>query len=78
MSTANINTKLIDSYLSLSKNMSTKNKLTLISRLKESVKNEANTDQTNFYNAFGGWDINESAEEIIRSIRATRTFNRKG
>lgn len=33
-------------------------------------------ERTDFYNAFGGWDENESAEELIKTIKGSRTFNR--
>ena len=76
MNTADLNTKLIDSYISLLKNMSKPNKLELISRLTKTVKSDKEQEKTDFYNAFGGWDKNESAEDLIESIRGSRTFNR--
>lgn len=76
MNTADINSKLIDSYIGLVKNMSTQNKLDLISKLTQSVKTDIDVEQTEFYKAFGGWDENESAEELIRTIKDSRTFNR--
>lgn len=77
MNTADANTKLIDSYLALLKNMSDKNKLDLISKLSNTVKDDTKQKQSVFYESFGGWDKNESAEELITSIKAARTFNRK-
>lgn len=76
MNTADINTKLIDSYISLLKNMSAQNKLDLISRLTNTVKTDIEREKTDFYKAFGGWDKNESAEELIKTIKRSRTFNR--
>lgn len=76
MNTADLNTKLIDSYISLLKNMSTKNKLDLISKLNDSVRTDITIDKKEFYKAFGGWDKNESAEELIDTIKKSRTFNR--
>lgn len=76
MNTADINTKLIDSYISLLKNMSAQNKLDLIAKLSNTVKTDLNQEKTNFYKAFGGWDKNESAEELIETIKGSRTFNR--
>jgi len=74
MNTADLNTKLIDSYISLLKNMSTENKLDLISKLTKAVKTDTDFEKTNFYKAFGGWDENESAEELIETIKGSRTF----
>jgi hypothetical protein len=76
MNTADINTKLIDSYLSMLKNMSTQNKLDLISKLTNTVKTDIGQENTEFYKAFGGWDETESAEELIETIKESRTFNR--
>jgi len=76
MNTADINTKLIESYLSLLKNMSTQNKLDLISKLTNTVKTDIAQEKTEFYKAFGGWDKHESAEELIETIKESRTFNR--
>jgi len=76
MNTADIDTKLIDSYISLLKNMSTQNKLDLISRLTNTVKTDLEQEKSDFYKAFGGWDKNESAEELIGTIKGSRTFNK--
>ena len=76
MNTADINTKLIDSYISLLKNMSAQNKLDLISKLTNTVKADIKKEKTNFYKAFGSWDEKESAEELIETIKGSRTFNR--
>ena len=76
MNTAEINTKLIESYLSLLKNMSAQNKLDLISKLTNTVKTDIAQEKTEFYKAFGGWDENESAEELIEKIKESRKFNR--
>jgi hypothetical protein len=77
MNTADINSKLIDSYLSLLKNMSVENKLDLISKLTKTVKTEIEQDQPDFYKSFGGWDKNESAEDLISTINGARNINRK-
>lgn len=76
MNTADINTKLIDSYISLLKNMSPQNKLNLISRLTNTVKTDLEQEKTDFYKAFGGWDKSESTEDLIETIKGSRTFNR--
>lgn len=76
MKTADIDSKLIDSYISLLKNMSAQNKLELISKLTDTVKTDIEKDNTDFYNAFGGWDEKQSAEELIDIIKGSRTYNR--
>lgn len=76
MNAADLNTKLIDSYISLLKNMSAQNKLDLISRLTNTVKKDIVQDKSDFYKAFGGWDEKQSADELIDTIKGSRTFNR--
>jgi len=58
------------------KNLSTNNKLELISKLTQSLKSNMDKGKSNFYKAYGAWDSNESADELISSIRSSRTFNR--
>lgn len=77
MNTADIDTKLINSYLSLLENMSKQNKIDLISKLKKTVKKDTERGKTDFYNAFGSWDQSQSAEELIDSIKGARAFNRE-
>lgn len=76
MNTADLNTKLINSYISLLENMSAQNKLDLISKLTNIVKADIKQDKDDFYKAFGGWDSDESAEELIDIIKGSRTFNK--
>ncbi len=77
MNTVDINKKLIDSYVGLLKDLSTSNKLDLIARLTQSLKAEMDKEKTSFYKAYGAWDQDESADELITSIRGARTFDRE-
>lgn len=76
MNTTDLNTKLIDSYVSLLKNMSPQNKLDLISKLTDTVNTDLEQNKSDFYNAFGSWGEEESATELIELIKGSRTFNR--
>ena len=76
MKSAEINSKLIDSYISLLKNMSAQNKLDLILKLANTVKTDMERENTDFYKAFGDWDKTECAEGVIETIKESRTFNR--
>jgi hypothetical protein len=76
MKTAEINKKLIDSYIALLKNMSTRNKLYLIFRLTKTLKADIEQEKADFYKAFGGWDKSESSSDLIETLSRTRTFNR--
>lgn len=77
MKATNINTTLIEGYLKLLENLSSDNKLDLISKLTLSMKSQSNHKKKRFYKAFGGWDSNESAEVLIKNIHESRAFNRK-
>jgi hypothetical protein len=77
MKAIDIDTTLIDGYLRLLDNLSPSNKLDLISKLTLSIKNDISNKKKSFYESFGAWESNQSADEIINSIRASRTFNRQ-
>jgi len=76
MTTSEKNAKLVDSYFSLLKHLSAQSKLDLISKLTKTVKSDLDEDKSVFFKSFGGWDQNESAEELIESINKSRTFSR--
>lgn len=58
-------------------NLSPGNKLDLISKLTLSVKTDLTDRKKSFYKAFGAWDSKQSADDIIKDIRSSRTFNRQ-
>jgi len=76
MKTIDINTTLIDGYLQLLDNLSPSNKLDLISKLTLSVKTDIIKKKKSFYEAFGSWKSNQTADQIIGDIRDSRTFTR--
>ncbi|MBX3253166.1 MAG: hypothetical protein KF862_03405 [Chitinophagaceae bacterium] len=77
MGTAEINTTLIDGYVELLDNLSTTNKLDLISKLTASVKTDLTAKKSSFKKAFGAFDSPKSAEEIIEEIRNSRVSTRQ-
>lgn len=77
MKTIDINTTLIEGYMEMLDNLSPSNKLDLISKLTLSVKTDLTERKKSFYKAFGAWDSKQSAEDIIKDIRNSRTFNRQ-
>ena len=77
MKTIDINTTLIDGYLQLLDNLSPSNKLDLISKLTLSVKTDITDRKKSFYKAFGAWKSKQTADQIIKDIRDSRTFNRQ-
>ena len=77
MKTVDINNTIIDGYIRLLDNLSPTNKLDLISKLTLSVKSDIAEKKKSFYKAFGAWDSKQTAEELIKEIRNSRTFNRQ-
>ena len=73
---SNTNAVLIDNYFGLLSSLSSENKLKLIAKLSNSIINEA-TDNDNIVDKFfGAFKSEKSAEELIKEIRESRTFNR--
>ena len=77
MKTTDINNTIIDGYIRLLDNLSPSNKLDLISKLTLSVKSDISEKKKSFYKAFGAWNSKQTAEEIIKEIRNSRSFNRQ-
>ncbi len=77
MKAAEINTTLVDGYLKLLDNLNPVSKLDLIAKLKASAKTHKKDRKKIFKNSFGAFESSKSAEEIIKEIRESRTFNRQ-
>ncbi len=77
MKVAEVNTTIIEGYVGLLSNLSTDNKLDLISKLTASVKSDLTEKKSLFKNAFGAFDSKKSAEEIIKEIRNSRVSTRQ-
>jgi hypothetical protein len=77
MKTANLNSTLIEGYLQMLDNLSPSNKLDLISKLSASVKSDINNKKSSFKRAFGAFQSEKSADEIINEIRSSRMFTRQ-
>jgi putative IMPACT (imprinted ancient) family translation regulator len=77
MKAQEINTTIVDGYIGLLDNLSPNDKLELISKLTDSVKTDLKNKKSSFKKAFGAFDSEKSAEEIIEEIRSSRTFTRK-
>lgn len=77
METEDTSTTLIDGYLQMLDNLSASNKLDLISKLTASVKSDITNRTSSFKEAFGAFESEKSADEIINEIRNSRTFTRQ-
>jgi len=74
---ATINNHILDNYLAFLETLSPGAKLDIISKLTQSLKSEVKPKENLFDSSFGAWVGNESAEDIIKGIRDSRTFNRQ-
>jgi hypothetical protein len=72
-----INDIIVDGYVGLLDNLSTNNKLDLISKLSASVKSDLTDKKSSFKKAFGAFDSKKSAEEILQEIRSNRVSTRQ-
>lgn len=77
MKEAKTNNIIIEGYLMLLENLSPGSKLDIIARLTASVKSDIVAKGTTFQKAFGAFDSEKSADEIIDDIRESRTFTRQ-
>ncbi len=70
------NISLADYYFGFLKNLSSDSKLDLISKLSQSLKQNEKIDNVSLQSLFGAYRSEETAEEIISAIRASRASNR--
>lgn len=77
MRLSEINTTIVDGYVGLLDNLSTNNKLDLISKLTALVKSDLSDKKSSFKKSFGAFDSKKTAEEIIEEIRSSRVSTRK-
>lgn len=76
MSSSTKHLNLADYYFGILKNLNSDSKLDLISKLSQSLKESANAPETSLQSLFGAYKSEETAEEIIEKLRASRVFNR--
>jgi len=69
------NTVLIDNYYGLLSSLSKENKIKLIAKLSNSINEEATENENVVDKFFGAFKSEKSAEELIKEIRESRTFN---
>ena len=77
MRTTETDTTIVDGYVGLLDNLSANNKLDLIAKLTASVKTDLTNKKSSFKKAFGAFDSEKSAEEIIEEIRNSRVATRQ-
>ena len=70
------NISLADYYFGFLKKLNPDSKLDLISKLSQSLKETETVPETSLQSLFGAYKSEETAEEIIEELRASRIFNR--
>lgn len=74
---SNTNKIMVDDYYGLLRNLSKETKLKLIEKLSNSITENTVSENDNLVDKFfGAFKSDKSAEEIIKEIRESRTFNR--
>jgi hypothetical protein len=68
---------ILDNYMAYLETLSPGTKLDIISKLTQSLKSEVKPKENLFESSFGAWSGKDSAEEIAKGIRGSRTFNRQ-
>ncbi|MFP5042477.1 hypothetical protein [Parasediminibacterium sp. JCM 36343] len=76
MASLNQQISIADYYFGFLKNLNTNSKLDLISKLSQSLKESDKVEETSLDSLFGAYKSDETAEEIIEGLRASRVFNR--
>lgn len=69
---------IADTFFAMIKNLSAEVKLQLINKITISLKDAQKKPKNDSWKKlFGAWHADESAEEIIKEIRASRNTNRQ-
>jgi hypothetical protein len=76
MNPSSQNVSLADYYFAFLKNLNAESKLDLISKLSQSLKKNDAVPETSLQSLFGAYKSDETADEIIAELRASRVFNR--
>ncbi len=76
MTTSNQHISLADYYFGFLKNLNSDSKLDLISKLSQSLKETETLPEITLQSLFGAYKSDETGEEIITELRASRVFNR--
>lgn len=77
MKMASQHINIADYYFGFLKNLNHDSKLDLITKLSESLKMNEKRGDVPLQSLFGAYKSEETAEEIIAELKASRTFNRK-
>ncbi|HEX8356289.1 MAG TPA: hypothetical protein VF610_02710 [Segetibacter sp.] len=76
MDTSLQHVNLADYYFGFLKNLNPNSKLELISKLSQSMKDDEQAPDASLQSLFGAYKSEETADEIIAELRASRVFKR--
>jgi hypothetical protein len=76
MNTSPHHISLAEYYFGFLKNLNADSKLDLISKLSQSLKEDETIAEISLQSLFGAYKSDETADEIIAGLRASRAFNR--
>ncbi len=76
MPASNQQISLADYYFDFLKNLNSDSKLDLISKLSQSLKEQEAAPEPSLQSLFGAYQSEDTAEEIIAELRASRMFHR--
>ncbi len=68
---------LVDIYIKILQRLNFEKRLEVISRLSQSMMEEKKSNAENFFSLYGAFNSDQTADELIEEIRASRTFNRE-
>jgi hypothetical protein len=68
---------IVETYSGLFEGLSSETKSELIEYLSKSLKTDKKNKESNFYESFGAFASDKSAEEIIADIKSSRNFREK-
>ena len=72
------NKNIVDAYSALFEGLDVTTKSKIVENLSDSIKrSESTRDGEAFFKAFGAFESEKSAEEIISEIKSSRTFRKK-
>lgn len=69
--------QILNGYWGLLSNLTPKIKLKLIEKLSKSISKDIVDKNDNIEKSFGSWEDERNADEIIKEIKDSRTFNRQ-
>jgi hypothetical protein len=68
---------VVEAFAELFEGLNSTSKLELIESLSKSIRAESSKKEEDFYNSFGAFASEKSAEEIINEIKTSRNFRNK-